>query len=280
MPSFIQVMRDYLPDKSVMDVRPPFDGDLSQPLFVKGNSVGCLVLHGIGGTPANVRVVADALVQKGYTVLSPTLPGHGETVRAQNRSTGREWLNCARESYQRLKNEGCEQIYALGLSLGGILCGLLAEEEWLDGLAMICAPIKMTRYLRTARAVSFILPVVRYPETRNGSTAWGDNLYKQMYGGFSTTKLVDLGRLSRRLKRNLGRIVCPTLIVSAKFDDKVDPVSVKIFRSRAVNVESAEYVLFENSPHGCTYGPEKEQVAEKCAEFVSGLVDKKASASV
>ena len=70
MPSFIQILKEYLPDKSVMDVRPPFDGDLSQPLFVKGGTVGCLVLHGIGGTPANVRVIVDALIEKGL-IKSP-----------------------------------------------------------------------------------------------------------------------------------------------------------------------------------------------------------------
>ena len=45
MPSFIQILKEYLPDKSVMDVRPPFDGDLSQinangyQLYVNGSAV-------------------------------------------------------------------------------------------------------------------------------------------------------------------------------------------------------------------------------------------------
>jgi carboxylesterase len=278
--SFIHALKKYLPDSSVLDERPPFDGDLSAPLFVKGNEIGCLVLHGIGGTPANVRVVADALAEKGYTVLSPVLPGHRETVRAQNASTGEEWFDSVKRAYAQLKSGGCTQIYALGLSLGGVLCGLLAEEEQLDGLALICTPIRMSRYLRTARLVSPVMPVVRYPETDAEGKSWGDNPYQQMYGGFSTRKLADLARLGRRLQKNLRKISCPALIVSAKYDDKVDPVSVAIFRKGAVNAESAEYVRFENSPHGCTYGPEKEAVAQKCAEFVNALVDKKALASV
>ena len=280
MSSFIHALKKYLPDSSVLDERPPFDDDLSAPFFARGSEVGCLVLHGIGGTPANVRVVADALAKEGYTVLSPVLPGHRETVRAQNASTGAEWLEGAQNAYARLKNEGCTQIYALGLSLGGVLCGLLAEEEPLDGLALICTPIRMSRYLRTARLVSPVMPVVRYPETDASGKSWGDNPYQQMYGGFSTRKLADLARLGRQLQKNLGKITCPALIVSAKYDDKVDPVSVEIFKKGAVNAESTRYVRFENSPHGCTYGPEKEQVAKACAEFVGALVDKKASASV
>lgn len=280
MPSFLKAMKDYLPDKSVLDHHPPFDDDLSQPLFIRGDHIGCITLHGIGGTPANIRVVADALAAKGYTVISPMIPGHGETVRAQNASTDKEWLQCVRDAYKKLKDAGCDQIYALGLSLGGILCGLLAEEEHLDGLALICAPIKMQRFLRIARAVSFLIPVVSYPESKEGKPDWWDNPYAQMYDGFSTTKLVDLGRLSKRLKRNLSKIDCPTMVVSAKFDDKVDPETVEIFKKGAIHVPSAEYVMFEQSPHGCTYGKEREKVAAKCVSFVSGLVDKHTSASV
>lgn len=280
MPSIFQALKDYLPDKAVLDQKPPFDGDLSQPLFHKGNEIGCITLHGIGGTPANVRVVADALIARGYTVLSPMIPGHGETVRAQNASTGSQWLESIRAAYARLKDEGCEQVYALGLSLGGVLCGLLAEEEHLNGLALICTPIRMKRYLRIARALSPVMPVVGYPEARGGKQCWGDNLYAQMYNGFSTKKLVDLGRLARRLKRNLSKIDCPTLIVSAGQDDKVAPVSTAIFRSGAVNAPSIEIAMFEHSPHGCTYGSERDLVAARCAEFVAALVDKHAAASL
>ena len=280
MPSIFEALKDYLPDKAVLDQRPPFDDDLSRPLFHKGNAVGCITMHGIGGTPANIRAVADALIQKGYTVVSPMIPGHGETVRTQNASTGAQWLDGIRAAYRRLKDEGCEKVFALGLSLGGVLCGLLAEEEHLDGLVLICTPIKMKRYLRVAKALSPILPVVGYPESRGGKPAWGDNLYAQMYGGFSTRKLVDLSRLARKLKRNLKKIDCPALIVAAANDDKVDPASVELFMKGAVNAPSVDYAMFEHSPHGCTYGPEKELVAARCAEFVSGLVDKPAAASV
>ena len=280
MPSIFEALKDYLPDKAVLDQRPPFDDDLSQPLFHKGSEIGCITLHGIGGTPANISVVADALIAKGYTVISPMIPGHGETVRAQNASTGAQWLEGIRAAYKRLKDEGCTQIYALGLSLGGILCGLLAAEEHLDGLVLICTPIKMKKYLRVARALSPIIPVVGYPESRGGKPAWGDNLYAQMYGGFSTRKLVGLGRLARKLTRNLDMIDCPTLLISAAQDDKVDPKSIEIFCAGAVNAPSVDLSEFDHSPHGCTYGPEREAVAARCAEFVAGLVDNHNAASV
>ena len=55
MPSIFEALNDYLPDKAVLDQRPPFDDDLSEPLFHKGNEIGCITLHGIGGTPARLK---------------------------------------------------------------------------------------------------------------------------------------------------------------------------------------------------------------------------------
>ena len=280
MKTGLQKIVQYIPDRRILDERPAFDGDISQPLFHKGSEVGCITLHGIGGTPANIRVVADALIAEGYTVLSPTLPGHGQTVRALNASTDRQWVACVLDAYERLKAEGCTQVYALGLSLGGILAATLATVRPLDGLALICAPIEMQRFLHTARRISLFVPFIRYPDEEDEKNAWRANPYAQMYNGFSTLKLRDLNRLCRRLRKNLDKIHCPTLWFTARYDDKVAPNSKEIFQSGAVNVPEFSDIYLENSPHGCTYGPEKELVAMRAREFVRALVDKRAACPV
>lgn len=273
--SKLKALRQYLPDRSVLDEHPDFDSDISQPLFSRGNAVGCITLHGIGGTPANIRVVADALIARGYTVVSPTLPGHGATVRALDASTGEQWLHCILDAYKRLQDAGCTEIYALGLSLGGILSALLATQAPLDGLALICAPIKMQPFLHMARRMRFLLPIVRYPSDEGSRAHWGGNPYAQMYDGFSNRKLADLNRLCIRLRKTLDRISCPTLFVSAAYDDKVDPSSIDVWKQRAVRVPHTEYLYLENSPHGCTYGCEREKVAEAAASFVARCVKRK-----
>ena len=266
----LRKLLEYLPDRTVLDERPVFDEDISQPFFHQGNRVGCLVLHGVGGTPANVRVLSDRLAAEGYTVFAPMLPGHGETVRALNASTGAEWLACALAGYEKLLAAGCQRICPLGLSLGGLLAGLVAEERPCDGLVMICAPIKMRRFLQLARLLSPVLPFARYPSGGKSSSRQ-NNPYAQMYAGFSTLKLWDLTRLSRRLRRDLQKITCPALWISAEYDDKVAPVSFDIFRNGAVNAGEIRHVHMAESGHGCTYGRERERVAALAADFLKSI---------
>ena len=42
-----------------------------------GGKTGVLLIHGLCGTPAEVRYVAMGLARAGYTVHCPTLAGHG-----------------------------------------------------------------------------------------------------------------------------------------------------------------------------------------------------------
>lgn len=154
----------YAFDNRILDEPAAFD-TLSEPYFHAGHStVGCLLLHGIGGTPANMRVIAEALQSRGFTVYVPLLPGHGTTVRALQASTGEQWLACARDGYDRLRAVGCTRIVPIGLSLGGILAGLIAAERDCAALCLISAPIRMRAYLHVARVLSPLLPAIRFSQ--------------------------------------------------------------------------------------------------------------------
>ena len=123
-------------DRAVLDEPHAFDA-MAAPFFraaaAGGGRRGLPRAARHRGTPANVRLVAEALAARGCGVYAPLLPGHGRTVRALAASTGDQWLRCAREGYDRLRAAGCGRIVPVGLSLGGILAGLLASERPVRG---------------------------------------------------------------------------------------------------------------------------------------------------
>lgn len=265
----------YQPDRGMLDEHPPFD-EIAAPFFHRGGKTGCLVLHGIGGTPANVRPVADALAARGFTVFAPLLPGHGETVRALNDATAGQWLRCALSAYDRLRAAGCTAIVPVGLSLGGILSAHVAALRPCAGLVLISAPIRMRGYLRAARLMSPFVPFIRYSERDRQRTA-ALAPYAQMYNGFSTKKLCDLQRLIRRLRSRLPKITCPVLALWARYDNKVDPKSAAILRKGLCRAPLTERTL-ENSAHGSTYGEERALVASLVADFVENTAQHRSDA--
>ncbi len=252
-------------------------GPMDKPVYHNGSAVGCLVLHGIGGTPANVRVVTDRLVAAGYTVAAPMIAGHGNTAADFAASTGGEWEQSALDAYGWLAGQGCEKIVLIGLSLGGVLSGLLAARKPVAGLVLICPPVVMMPFLNVSRRVSFFAPFVRY-EAKRAELREPDPA-ANMLSGMATKKLVDLDRLRRRLIRVLPDIRCPVLAIQAAYDDKVHPRTYKILRDRLTQAPFTQK-LMEHSPHGCTYGPEREAVAAYVAEFVAAVVDNSAAAPV
>ena len=55
---------------------------------IAGGKVGVLLLHGLCGTPAEMRFVAMGLARAGYTVHCPQLAGHGGTEESSGRLAG------------------------------------------------------------------------------------------------------------------------------------------------------------------------------------------------
>src|SRR5438552_16548749 len=56
-------------------------GRPSDPFALGDGPDACLLLHGLTGSPAEVRPVGEALAKAGFRAVGPLLPGHGTTPR-------------------------------------------------------------------------------------------------------------------------------------------------------------------------------------------------------
>src|SRR5882757_1506049 len=99
----------------------PADGQiLDRSQFIRGGRVGVLLVHGLGGTPIELRFIAQGLARAGHTVHCCQLAGHCGTPEELRRSTWKEWYASVEAAHDRLR-EHCDIIVAGGLSMGGIL---------------------------------------------------------------------------------------------------------------------------------------------------------------
>ena len=109
------------------------------------------MLHGWGATAQSLRLLAEGIAAAGYSVLVPTLPGHG-TSATQMMGTGPlDWIAAARAALQLLSSH-FKEVYILGVSMGGALTLQLAslEQSAVQGIITVNAPIFFDRpYVRS-----------------------------------------------------------------------------------------------------------------------------------
>lgn len=224
-----------------------------------GGKHGCLLIHGFTGTPGQMRFIGERLRDEGYWVLAPLLPGHGATLEQMNASNWHEWLNTARTSYQQLR-EKCETVSVIGLSMGGALALIIAEEYPVDSLVCLSAAIKTRqRFTGFARLAALFQPIKRWEPHDWEADRDFMTEYDFGYDGIPVAKVYDLRKLSRLAERNLFAVVAPTLVIQPDLDETVDPISARIIM-KGIRSDRKELAVLDKSSHVCTLDLEREQV--------------------
>src|SRR5882757_3700158 len=135
----------------------PGSGDKS-PLSIVGDERAVLVLHGITGTPYEVRPIAEALGRAGWSVQAPMLAGHGLTLGDLAVTTWPDWLASAEAALDLLSAaSGGRPVAVVGFSMGGLLALRLARlhPERIAALVVIAAPLRLRSFqVRGIRALS------------------------------------------------------------------------------------------------------------------------------
>nr|MCU0514853.1 alpha/beta fold hydrolase [Anaerolineae bacterium] len=134
------------------------------PRFHRGDSTGCLVLHGFMASPAEVGWLSDYLAQKHhFTVYTPRLMGHGLAPEHMARMRWQDWYAQALDGYHLLRAQ-CATVYVVGHSMGGLLALLLAGAEAVE--AVVCAAAPLTppsRRMPYAHWLRLVLPYTQHP---------------------------------------------------------------------------------------------------------------------
>ena len=105
---------------------------------------GCLLIHGFGGSPFEMEPLMDPLESMGCLVRNILLPGHDTTPDAWSRTSFKDWKGHAEAEFLRLQ-QGADDVFVMGLSMGGSLALHLAQRFDLAGVVAISAPVWLYR---------------------------------------------------------------------------------------------------------------------------------------
>ena len=154
-----------------------------------------------------------------------------------------------------------------GLSMGGVLALMLAEEGKCDGCVSISAPMKTAnRFRALAPVAALVMPTVH--KRADGQRTGVDPAYDIGYSSFPTYATHHLSVLMRMSRQHLHLITCPILAVQSRKDETVTRDSPDIILQ---NVSSREkgMLWLDQAPHVCTISPEYPRIGEAIRDFVN-----------
>jgi carboxylesterase len=253
----------------------------------RGGKVGVLLLHGLGGTPAEVRFVAMGLNKAGYTVHTPQLAGHAGAT--DGNAKWQDWYRSARAALVDLRQE-CDTVIVGGLCMGAILGLHLAARQpdkvqgvalfsptlWINGWAMpwtmklfnLCHSRRIANMMTfpDAESLGIKCPRVRsfVKQALASSPEYGSS-------GVPATMVLEHRRMVKAAINILPRVRQRTLIVHSRQDDYAALNNATFLQGELSG--QVDLVVLEDSYHMVTLDKERHVVVERAGAFIKSIVD-------
>lgn len=221
----------------------------------EGKKHGVLLIHGFTGSAAHMRLLAEGLHQQGFTVMSINLPGHATDMDDMAACTWDDWLTAAKDALLQMKGM-CDHVSVAGLSMGGCLALILAEQMEVTAIAPISAPMGTRAPLWAAS----VMKTVWWRQRGDGVNQLQEE-YDYGYPGFRTSCARHLSRLIHMARRDLHAVTCPVLVVQSHADQTITPGSAEVIL-RGVSSEVRRVLWLEEVPHVCTISNEASRIAK------------------
>lgn len=248
----------------------------AEPYFHHGGDTGCLCLHGLAASPAEVRWLGEHLAGHNLTVYIPRLAGHGTDYHHLRHLHWQDWYASALDGYHLLR-QMCRKVFVVGHSMGGLLALLMGASEPVDGLVILATPVQHTnsRLLPYAFIIKLYRPYVHLPDTtdfpkrlldeqkRRGEAAVG----RVRYDIWASQAVDELYRLMRIVDVQLPGVTAPTLLIHSKADETV-PFSNQAYVRQHIRSAVIETMSLEKSGHIVTQDVEHMIVFERTAQFI------------
>ena len=258
--------------------------------FFPGSRIGFLLIHGLTGTPTEMKLIGNRLNKYGFTVLCPRLAGHCSSEKELIATRWTDWAASVEHSFEQLSGY-MDAVFVGGLSAGAVLSlHLAAGHPEVRGMALYSTTLKYDGW--TIPKLSFLLPAIlklpyfgkryRFEETFPYGIK-NERLRKRIHAsmqsgdasaaGFNATpgaSLRQLWGLVHTVKRDMPQIKVPALIVHAREDD-VASMRNALYVHKHLGAPS-KLLLLNDSYHMVTIDQERNTVGDASAQFAYGLL--------
>jgi carboxylesterase len=232
--------------------------------------MGVLVLHGFTGNPYSMRPLAQRCADAGYSVELPRLPGHGTSIEDL---VGRRWpdiVDVAVAAFDELAQR-CDKVAVVGLSVGGGLTALIAEERpGVAGCVFINPMFKGPGTESEQSLRDLIDSGLEVLETAGGSDIKKEDTSEAKYDGWPLRALQSVIVGVEEVNTKLSSITASSLLLSSREDHTVAPDNGDELVEKSSG--PVERVWLEESYHVATLDNDQALVEAATLEFLAKVL--------
>ena len=248
------------------------------------------LIHGLGGTQYDLGSMHKRLKNAGFVTYSLMLPGHGTTPQDLVGVTAEDWIEAVRQKYLEVMSLH-EEVHVMGMCMGALLAiETVKRERHTKGKLIALVPPLFydgwaTPWYAFVRHILYPIPGVaarwkieegdpygiKNEQLRaivKAKFARGDNFH---YNWFPLECVRQVDRLRAMVRKDLRKIVAPTLVIHAREDD-LTSLSSANYVVQNINGKKgqtkARMVVLEDSYHMVCVDNDKEIVAKSVLEFI------------
>lgn len=242
----------------------------AEPVFISGNNVGVLLLHGFTASPYEMKFLGEFLNKNGgYTISVPLLAGHGRDTKTLNSVHWNDWVKSASDAYEKLKLT-CTKIIVVGMSMGGSIALSFATKFPIDGLICMGTPLYITKVSGLARILYPFLKSVK----KKGGPDIADENQKNSLVSLKTIPLhalIEFRKFLKTLPNDLKKVKCPLYLMHSVNDHTIEYQNMELIKNM-VSSDNIKTMTFEKSFHILPLDLEKDKLNSECLEFINTLM--------
>jgi carboxylesterase len=248
-----------------------------------GENHSVLLIHGLTGSPFEMKYLARKLNKAGFTVKGPCLEGHCTTLKNLSKTRWEDWYGSVHESFIEMKKSS-DTVSVVGLCMGALLSLHLAYELGSEVAAVSLISTTLFYDGWSLPWFKFLLPIAYYTPLRfiysySETEPYGIknkplrerivNLMMDNSVAYTKTpaaSMHELFKLIREVKKELPAITTPALILHSREDD-LTSIKNPDYVEAKIGSKIVRKIILDDSYHMMTIDNQKDRVAEETIKF-------------
>jgi carboxylesterase len=259
-------------NKSDDDSEPPPIN--TNEFFLPGSGLSALLIHGLTGTPYEMRALGERLTGAGVRVHGIKLAGHAGGPEELGEVTHANWYESVVDGFERLRSYD-EPNVVIGLSMGAVLAARLAidQREAVSAVVMLSPAFYLPFWTRTA--LRLVRPAINIANRiyirRQGGSDIHDAAARQIHPSNRLMPLraaLNLIELSDWVRAKLPELVQPTLVIHSRHDHTCPFEKNVEFVMNHLGCADKRLLSLDESFHVITVDSERDRVAQETLDFI------------